>query len=199
MQQVGVHGVGRAASFAFLEIDRDAVLVGVGEQLVARQQVPLAPWCDDLDAGHQRIGAQFKAHLVVALACGAVRDRVGLHFFGDLDHALGDQWSGDRGTEQVFAFIQRVGAEHREDEIAHELFAQVFDEDVLFLDTHLDGLGARRGDFLALADVGGEGHHLAVVHILQPLEDDRGVEAARVGEYDLADFFALLCHVRACI
>jgi hypothetical protein len=41
--------------------------------------------------------------------------------------------------------------------------------------------------FLALADVGGEGDHLALIGVLQPFEDDRGVEAARIGEHDFLD------------
>jgi hypothetical protein len=51
-------------------------------------------------------------------------------FAGDLDLALGDQRPGDRGAEQVLALIDRIGAEHREDEVAHEFLAHVLDEDV---------------------------------------------------------------------
>src|SRR5690606_32775677 len=35
-----------------------------------------------------------------------------------------------------------------------------------------------------LAEIGGEGHHLGPVLGLQPLEDDRGVEPAGIGEDD---------------
>src|SRR6185312_5592744 len=38
--------------------------------------------------------------------------------------------------------------------------------------------------FLTLAQVGGEGHHLAAVGHLQPLDDGRRVQAAGVGEHD---------------
>ena len=41
----------------------------------------------------------------------------------------------------------------------------------------------RRG--ACLAQVCCEGHHLAVVGLLQPLQDDAGVEAPRVGQHDL--------------
>ena len=53
------------------------------------------------------------------------------------------------------------------------------------LDAHLLSLGARGLELLALAEVGGEGDHLAAVGILEPLEDDGGVEAAGVREHDL--------------
>src|ERR1700712_3446943 len=38
---------------------------------------------------------------------------------------------------------------------------------------------------LALPEVGGEGHHLRPVLGLQPLQDDRGVQPAGIGEHDL--------------
>jgi hypothetical protein len=114
-----------------LHVHRDAVRLGVGQQLLAREQVPLAPGRDDLHVGHQRVGAQLEAHLVVALAGGAVRDGVGAGLARDLDQPLGDERARDRGAEQVLALVDGVAAEHREDEVAHELLAQVVDEDVL--------------------------------------------------------------------
>ena len=186
VQQVGVHRVGRTALLV-LHLDGDAVLFGVGEQLLARQQVPLAPRGDDLHARHQRVVAEFEADLVVALAGGAVRDGLGAGGAGDLDLALGDQRTGDGGAEQVLALINRVGAEHREDEVAHELFAQVVDEDVLGLDAELERLGARGLELFALAEVGGEGDHFALVGVLQPLQDDRSVQPAGVGEHYFID------------
>jgi hypothetical protein len=66
-----------------------------------------------------------------------------------------------------------------------ELLAQVLDEDLLDAE-HL-GLAPGRLEFVALAEVGGEGHDLAGVGLLQPFEDDRGVEPARIGEHHLLD------------
>jgi len=40
-------------------------------------------------------------------------------------------------------------------------------------------------ELLALPEIGGERHHLAAMVLLQPSQDDGGVEAARVGEHDL--------------
>ena len=103
----------------------------------------------------------------------------------DLDEALGDERPGDRGAEQVDALVERIRAEHREDEIAHELLAHILDVD--FLDAELLGLAARRLQLLALAEIGGEGDDLAAIGRLQPFQDDRGVEAAGIGEHDLFD------------
>ena len=47
------------------------------EQLGARGEIPLAPRRDHLDVGLQRVVAELEAHLVVALAGGAVGDGVG--------------------------------------------------------------------------------------------------------------------------
>jgi hypothetical protein len=41
-------------------------------------------------------------------------------------------------------------------------------------------------EFFALAEIGGEGHHFCAEFGLQPFENDRGVEAARIGENDLS-------------
>ena len=154
---------------------------------VREANLPLAPRRDHLDVGLQRIGRELEAHLVVALAGRAMGDRVGADLARDLDQPLGDQRPRDRGAEQIEAFVLGVGAEHREDEVAHEFLAQILDEDVLRLDAEHLGLGARRLELLALAEIGGEGHDLAAVGRLQPLEDDRSVEAAGIGEDDALD------------
>ena len=169
------------------------MLLGIGHQLLARHQIPLAPRRDDLDARLQRVGAELETHLVVALAGRAVTDGIGAGFIDDLDQALGDQRPGDRGTEQVFAFINGIGAEHREDEVADELLAHIVDIDVLRLDAGLQRLGARRLQLFALAEVGGEGDDFALVHVLQPLEDDRGIQTARIGQHNLLD----VAHLRS--
>ena len=155
-------------------------------------KLPFAPGRDDLDVGVQRIGGELEAHLVIALAGGAMGHGIGAGLAGDLDQALGDQRPGDRGAEQVDALIDRIGAEHREDEVADELLAQVLDVD--FLDAQHLGLLARRLQLAALAQVGGEGHDLGAIFGLQPLQDDRGIEAARIGEDDFLDL--LLGHRR---
>src|SRR5690606_12705371 len=181
MQQVGIHGVRRF--LLAVALDRDLVLGGIVHQLLARQQVPFAPGSDDFDARLERIGAQFETHLVVTLAGGAVGNGVSAGFVGDFDQTLGDQRTGNRSAQQVFAFVDGVGAEHRIDEITHELFAQVVDVD--FLDTHGLSLGAGRLDLLALTEGSGEGHHVTVVGVVQPLENRRGIQATGRGQNHL--------------
>ena len=117
-------------------------------------------------------------------------DRISANLPGNLDLALGDQRPGNRCAEQVEAFVKRVGAHHREDVIADEFLAQVVDEDMLGLHPHQLGLVPRRSQLLALPKIGGEGHHLAPIGLLQPFQDDAGVEAAGKGEDDPLDVWA---------
>ena len=110
-----------------------------------------------------------------------MRHGVGPGGLGDLDLPLRDQWAGDAGAEQVLPFVERVGAEHREDEVAHEGLTQIVDEDLLH--AHQLGFAAGGAEFLALAEVGGEGDHLAAVGGPQPAEDDARVEPAGIGQH----------------
>ena len=143
MQKVGVDRERRLAALVLRH--RDLVLLGEVDEVGARLERPVAPRRDDLDVGVERIGGKLEADLVVALAGGAMGDGVGAGLPGDLDQMLGDQRPGDRGAEQIDAFIDRVGAEHREDEVADEFLAHVLDVDLL--DAQHLGLLARRLEF----------------------------------------------------
>jgi len=183
----GVHREGRLAPLVLG--DRDLVLLGELDQLGAAGQVPFPPGRDDLDIGLEGIIAQLEAHLVVALAGGAMGDRIGAHLLGNLDLFLGDQRPGDGGAQQIDTLIDGVGPEHGKDEVADEFLAHIFDEDVLRLDAQGLGFFPGRLDLLPLAKVGGEGHNLRAIFGLQPFEDHRRIQAAGIGEHDLFDVF----------
>ena len=186
MQQVGVDRERRVAPLVLG--DRDLVLLGEGEERRARRELPFPPGRDDPDVGIERIGRQARS-APGRCPCRSSRgkSRPRRLCMGDLDQPLGDQRTRDRGAEQILALVERVGAEHREHEVAHEFLAQVLDEDVLRLDAEELRLFPRRLELLALAEVGGEGDDLGAIFGLQPLEDDRGVEPARIGEHDALD------------
>ena len=116
----------------------------------------------------QRIGGELEADLVIALAGGAMGDSIGADLVRDLDLPFGDQRPRDRGPKQIDAFIERVGPEHREDVVAHKLFAQVFDIELrcargfrLFLEAAeflaLPNVGCVGGSWLTPADTLGRG------------------------------------------
>src|SRR5690606_5106147 len=61
------------------------------------------------------------------------------------------------------------------------------------------GLLPGRLQLLALAEVGCERHHLAAVGLLEPLEDDRRIEPARIGKHHLLDLVSgLRSHRKSC-
>jgi len=127
-----------------------------------------------------------------------VRHRARARLARNFDLALGDQRARDRRAQEIFTFIDRVGAKHREHEVAHELLAQIVDEDLLH--ARGGGLGACGFELFALPDVGREGDHLALVGLLQPFQDDGGVETTGISEYDLIDCHQLPspCRVASC-
>ena len=151
-------------------------------------KVPLAPRRDDLDAGLERVIGELEAHLVVALAGGAVTDGVGADLARDLDLLLGDQRPRDRGAEQILPLVDArwrgtSGTRKSRTNSSRRSSMKMFSG----LMPSAQRLLARGPELLALAEVGGEGHHLAAIGGLQPLQDDRGVEPAGIGEHDLLD------------
>ena len=97
VQQVGVDRERRFAALVFRY--GNLVRFGVFDQACAAGEVPFPPRCDDLDVGIQAVITELEANLIVALAGGAVRDRVGACLGGDLDLAFGDQRACDGGAQ----------------------------------------------------------------------------------------------------
>ena len=187
MQQVGIDRERRLA--ALVLGDRDLMLLGELDQPRARGEIPFAPGGNHGHIGLKRVVGELETHLVVAFTGCAVGDRVGTDLLGNLDLLLGDERTRNRGAEQVLPLIDGIGAKHREDVIAHEFLAQILDKDIFALDAEQQGLRPRRLQLLPLAEIGGEGDHLAAISGLQPLQDDGGVQAARIGKHDFLGSF----------
>mmetsp|Transcript_10507 Transcript_10507/g.17053 ORF Transcript_10507/g.17053 Transcript_10507/m.17053 type:complete len:350 (-) Transcript_10507:1206-2255(-) len=167
VQQVGVHRERRLATFVFG--NGDLVLLCKFQQFGSRGQVPLPPRRNHLDVGVERIGGQLEPHLIVAFAGCAMRHGVCTGRFGNLNQTFGNQRTRNRGAQQVQTFIDRIGAEHRENKVAHKLFSHIFDVDVFRLDAQEFRLRTRWFELFALTQVCGEGHHLTAIFGLQPL------------------------------
>jgi hypothetical protein len=178
VEQVPVGAVGPLGC----DRNRDVVASGEFDQGRPGIELPLAPGCEYPEVGRERRVGQLEADLVVALPGCAVGHRVRALPGGDLDLRAGDQRPRDRGAEEVGALVDRVRAEHREDEVAHELLAEI--HDVNGRGPGAERLLADRHELLALAEVGAEGDHVAAVALDQPPQDHRGVEPARVREDD---------------
>ncbi len=149
-------------------------------ELLAKPLLP--PRRDDLDLRRERGGGQLEAHLVVALAGRAVGHRLRAVGVGDLDHALGDERPGDARAQEILPFVERARLDHRKDEVARELLAEI---------VHLaaaragrERLGFQAVEFLLLADIRAERDHFRPVRLLEPTEDDRRVQTARIRDDD---------------
>jgi hypothetical protein len=170
---------------------RDVVALGELDEGRPGVEVPLAPGRDHREVRGQRGVGQLEAHLIVALAGGAVAHRVCAGRAGDLHLGLGDERARDGRAEEIRALVHRVGAQHGEDEVADELLAEI-------LDVHAGGAGAQGlladGDqLLPLPEVGAVRDHVALVRLDEPAKDHGGIEASGVCQHDLPGFLA---HVR---
>ena len=151
-------------------------------QRLAGVQIPLAPGRDHLNIRIQRVSPKLEAHLIIALARGAMSHRRGTGFPRNFHHTPSNQRPSDTGAKQVFAFVHRIGTKHGVNIVGDEVFGEVFDVD--FLHTHGLSLLAGRFHLFALANIGGKRHHLGVICLLQPTADDRGIQPAGIGEDD---------------
>ncbi len=127
----------------------------------------------------------FEPNLVVAFPGGAMGDRVSSFLGGDFHLCLGDQRPGDGGAEKIAALVNGIGPEHGEHEITSEFFLQI--EDVAGTCPGLFGFFRNMIQFFTLTEVGGKGDHFTTVFLDQPLEDDRCIQPAGIGEYRFFD------------
>ena len=158
---------------------RDVVAPGELDQRRARVRGPTrATGAITRELGRERGVGQLEAHLVVALAGGAVAHRVRPFPARDLDLGLGDERPRDRGAQQVACPRTRRwrAASGRRSRATNSSRRSTM------CTPHgagAQGLVADRDQLLALPEIGAERHDLAAVGLDQPAEDDRGVESAR--------------------
>src|SRR5262249_2219351 len=176
VEEVPVGGVGLLDRHR----DRDALRLRVRDQVAPPAELPFAPGGDDAELGGEGRIRELEAHLVVALAGGAMGHGVGTFLARDLHLTPCDQRSGDRGPEEVLVLVDGSRAEHREDVVPGELLPQVLDDRLA--GSRLAGTLGEPRQLRALPDVGAEGDDLGAVALDEPAEDDRGVEPARIRE-----------------
>jgi hypothetical protein len=111
----------------------------------------------------------------------------------NLHHALGDQRTRDGGAQQIAALIDRARADHGKYEVARELLAQIVH--VALQRAALLRLGLETLQLLFLAHVRGEADDFRLIRLLDPLEDDRGVQTARIRQYNFHGVLLKTRHV----
>ena len=163
-------------------VDWDVVFLRVCDHLGAAgeflAETVLPPRGNDFQRRSQCGGCEFKADLVISFSRRAVGDRVCAFRLGYLDHFLGDTRTGDARAEEILTFVDCSSLHHREDEIAGELLAKIFDE--ALARSGFERLRVEPIEFLFLADVGAEGDDFSGVCFFQPSEQDARVETTGI-------------------
>ena len=158
MKEISVHRVG----FLGTGLHRDLVTAAVVDHLGAAgkflAETLLPPRGDHLEIGRERGSGEFETDLVIPLSGRAVGNGIGSLGIGDLHHALGDQRTGNAGSEEILPLVKRTRLHHREDEIPGKLRLKVVD--MALRGAGPKGLRLEPLELLLLADVGAEGDHL---------------------------------------
>ena len=116
-----------AAVDVFLALlDRDVVLLRIGNGVFAGIDVPFAPGSNDLDTGRNGFVSQFKTDLIIALTRAAVRETIGTERPSNFRLALGDDRPRHGSAEEIGVFVNRSGAERRPDVVPHKFFSEIF-------------------------------------------------------------------------
>ena len=125
VQQVGVDRERRLA--ALVLGDRDLVLLGERDQLLAALELPLAPRRDDLDGRLERVIASARS---APGRCPCRWRRGTRHRRRWRARCRSASWRSAAARSRCRAGrcpLEGVGAEHREHVVAHELLAQILD------------------------------------------------------------------------
>lgn len=164
----------------------DTALSGVVEQVVATLEAVVElwvpPWCNDLDVWLKGVEGQLEADLVVTLTGAAVGNGKAALLLSDLDLGAGDDWAGERGTEEVDVLVDGVALDGWPAELLDELFPEVLN--VALLGSNCECLLLSSLEVLLLADVGHEADH-AIALVKEVFENAGGVETTAVRETDL--------------
>ena len=186
--QVLVLGVVRLAG----DLQRHMVRLGVVDLLVTGLDLPLSPRRDDRHIRREALDGQLKPDLIVALAGRAVRDGVGALGQRDFGQLLADNGPRKRGAEQIL-FVFCVHHDGRDDNLVAHLVGEIGDNQLAR--AGLDGLFLETVQLVALTDISRDGDDLGIViMLLQPGDNDRSIQTARIGQNDFFDL--ALIHVK---
>src|SRR5438132_14356628 len=159
-------------------LDRDVVLAGIVDLLVAGHVHAPAHRRDHAEIRRQGTDREIEAHLVVALPGAAVRHETGVLGAGRVDEQLREQRTPECRRERIAVLVERAGLQRRPDEIAKEDVPGVLDDRLARATRDrlaLDGL-----EIAGRAEVTGASDHLESERLTQPRDRDARVETARV-------------------
>ena len=99
--------------------------LGIGNQSLARIEVPEPPRCDHLNSGPQCIVSEFEAYLVIPFPGRSVGHGIGLLSYGNVDLSLGDERPCDRCPQEIRTLVNRIGPQHGKDIMLDKFFPEV--------------------------------------------------------------------------
>ena len=111
-----------------------------------------------------------------------MRDCVGSFALGDFNVGFGNERTSDRCAEHVLTFVDGISTHHRINKVTSELFDQI--DGVVRGGTSCFGFFCEAVEFFFLADIGCESDNFSVIVLLEPADEDGGIETTRVCEYD---------------
>ena len=176
-QQVEVDGIGGLLAHRC----RNAPAFAVGNGLFATH-APFPGGSEHLEFGRQGTDRHIEAHLVIPLTGTAMGHGIGAHLPGHLHQASGDQRSSQGGRQGIATLIEGIGPNGWKRKLANEGFDQIFHPGLT--GAGIQGLETDRLEFIALAEIGGQGDHLFDPPL--PLEvgnANTGVDAAGIGQH----------------
>ena len=181
VQHVAIHAVVLVGS-----VHLNAVPFRKFRQRGTGHEIPLSPRGDHREIWGQSVDGQFKTHLVITLAGRAVRDGLSPFSPGNFNKTFGDERAGNGSAHQIAPLVNRSGAHHGVDIVPGELRTQIFDID--FGSSSLPGLGFNTVQVVFLPQVGSHGNDFIPVLDHEPLENDRRIQTAGIGQHYLFDF-----------
>src|SRR5207237_2680947 len=133
----------------------------------------------------ERLISELETDLIVALAGAAVRDGIASRGERDLDLLARDERPRGRRAEEVVLLVNRAGVQDRKEIVGRELRLRI--DEMEIARAGAIRLFGETGSLFGLADVDRDRDDVAAVVFLQPRDDDRGVESARICERHFFD------------
>ena len=152
------------------------MLHSIVDRVLARTNLPLTPGSDDSKARVESLIGQLEAYLVIPFPGASVSHSVRALHFRNLHLATRNERSSKGSAQQVLTLVDRPRHQGRIDVAGDELFAQVFNVDRA--STGRQRFLFESFQFLTLPQVRSHAYDLATVRVLEPGNDDRGIQPA---------------------
>mmetsp|Transcript_16074 Transcript_16074/g.24382 ORF Transcript_16074/g.24382 Transcript_16074/m.24382 type:complete len:444 (-) Transcript_16074:61-1392(-) len=167
-----------------LGIHGNTVFCAVRQQILTPlerfDELRITPRSDGLHPRIKRLRTHLKPNLIISLSGSTVSHVLRPLLFSDAHHLFGNAGTGHGCSEQVLSFVDGIALNGFEDVVFDEVLAKVGDN--AFEGTAGDGLRLDGFEVLVvLADIGAKGDDVETL-FAEPLEDDRRVKSAGVGE-----------------